>query len=230
MFEFKAEDLKKAREIVSVLSLPENFGCDEDNDFDTFPIETQIEDVVDGDFFVTNGVSKLVILVDDLPFAIKIPFNGKYEYSWEDDSTPVWCPFYYSKSSFRDWDYCGVELEYTAEIKDNGYGMFVPNMMHLCTVCGFDVFVQEKVLPLCENKKAYGATAASRKKAEECRGIFNVDWAARAIDIYGVDNFIKFCDWANDRFPDMMADMHSGNYGYRENGDPVLLDLSGFND
>ena len=231
MFEFKVKDLEKARKIVSALNLPEEFGCD-DGEFDTFPIEEQIQDVVDGDFFVSNGITKMVIIVDDLPFVIKIPFNGQREYMWIDEThcdDGTWYPFYQADSS-KGWDYCGAELDYTTAIQEEGYGMFVPDMMYLCTVCGYDVFVQEKVYPMCENRHTYGASEASMEKARECRRSFDIEWTARAIDIYGMDAFIDFCDWADNALPDMMHDMHSANYGYRENGDPIILDLSGFND
>lgn len=231
MFEFKTEDLERARKIVSVLELPEEFGCD-DGDFDTYPIESQIEDVVGGDFFVTSGVTKLVIDVNDLPFVIKIPFNGQREYLWIDENhcdDGTWCPFYRASGSSR-WDYCETELEYTIEIQNEGYEMFVPDMMYLCNIDGYNVYVQEKVLPRCENRNTYEATDASLEKARNCNRYFDLEWAARAIDIYGVDAFVEFCEWANDELPRMMEDMHTGNYGYRKNGDPVILDLSGFSD
>ena len=231
MFEFKAEDLEKARKIVSVLDLPEQFGCD-DGGFDTYFIESQIEDVVDGDFFVSNGVTKVVIIVDDLPFVIKIPFNGQCERIWIDEyqcDDGTWYPFYRAGGKSR-WDYCETELEYTTAIQNEGYEMFVPDMMYLCNVDGYNVYVQEKVLPLCENRNTYGATDASLEKAKNCKGYFDIEWSARAIDIYGFDAFVEFCEWAEDELPQMMEDMHSGNYGYRENGDPILLDLSGFCD
>ena len=230
MFEFKAEDLAKAREIVSMLDLPEEFGC-EDNDFDTYFIESQIEDVVNGDFFVTNGISKLVIDVDDLPFVIKIPFNGRKEYEWLDEycHDDTWCPFYCAGGSVK-WDYCEVELEYTTAIQDEGYEMFVPDMMYLCNVDEYGVYVQEKVRPLCECRHIYDVTDASFEKARKCSRKFDIEWAARAIDIYGVDAFVEFCEWIDYAFPQMMRDMHAANYGYRYNGDPVILDLSGFSD
>ena len=231
MFEFKAEDLEKARKIVSVLDLPEQFGCD-DGGFDTYFIESQIEDVVDGDFFVSNGVTKVVIIVDDLPFVIKIPFNGQCERVWIDEyncDDGTWYPFYRAGGKSR-WDYCETEFEYTVAIQNEGYEMFIPDMMYLCNVDGYNVYVQEKVLPLCENRNTYGATDASLEKAKNCKRYFDIEWSARAIDIYGFDAFVEFCEWAEDELPQMMEDMHSGNYGYRENGDPILLDLSGFCD
>ena len=231
MFEFKTEDLEKARKIVSVLDLPKQFGCD-DGGFDTYFIESQIEDVVDGDFFVTNGITKLVIEVEALPFVIKIPFNGQCEYMWIDENhcdDGTWHSFYHAGGASK-WEYCEAEFEYTAAIQNEGYGMFVPDMMYLCNVSGYSVYVQEKVLPRCENRHVYGATDASMEKAKDCENYFDLEWSARAIDIYGVDTFVEFCEWADNKFPLMMEDMHTGNYGYRYNGDPVLLDLSGFSD
>ena len=127
---FQLEDIERARRIVSTLTLPERFG--EDNTI-TYDLERQLSDVIDEAFFVTSGVSKAVIVINSLPFVIKIPFNGYWDFDYEDeDGSPAFYEFT-GASDYRPDDYCEYELEKTESIQDSGYGMFVPDMEYLYT-------------------------------------------------------------------------------------------------
>ena len=50
-------------------------------------------------------------------------------------------------------------------------------------------------------------------------------WLAKAIDVYGEDEVNSLLDFIREHSID---DLHYGNIGYRKNGEPVLLDYSGF--
>lgn len=233
MFSFKDEDLDEARYIVSRIKLPSNFGVDDD--LDMSDLEMQLEDVVNGDYFVSCGVSKAVIIVDYLPFVIKIPFNGHWyanwidEYESEDDTyNKYFCEFYQANELFPT-DYCYDEMIKTTFIQENGFGCFVPKMMLLSNVCGYNVYVQEKVIPSNDNCKDIKPSIGSLEKAKE-KKYWDIDWAATAIDLYGFDFFNKFMDWVYINCKDMMLDLHRGNYGYNLDGCPVFLDISGFRD
>ena len=52
----------------------------------------------------------------------------------------------------------------------------------------------------------------------------------KAIMYYGVEKYIRFMQLCMDRFPDVLGDLHSENYGYRTDGSPVLIDFSSWND
>lgn len=227
MFNFKDEDLDEARRIVSNLDLPSEFGTD--GDLDMSDLEMQLEDVIDGDYFVSCGISKAVIIVDYLPFVIKIPFNGRWETDWSDDSEDgkYFVEFDQANAS-SCFDYCEDELNKTHLIQDNGFGCFVPNMMYLSTVCGFNTYVQEKVIPKNESKDK-NPSAGSLEKAKE-EDYWDLVWAATAIDLYGFNFFHNFMDWAYSNCRDTMLDLHYGNYGYDMSGRPVILDVSGFRD
>ena len=122
MFELK--DVKRAMEIVKNLDLPRDFGIDVDDDFDTYNIEEQISDVMNDSFFVTNGVSKMVIVPNELPFVIKIPFNGRwvsnFDCTEEEECEEFWY-FMMAESRMSGDDYCARELELTVEIKAEGF-------------------------------------------------------------------------------------------------------------
>lgn len=232
MFELK--DVKRAMEIVKNLDLPRDFGIDVDDDFDTYNIEEQISDVMNDSFFVTNGVSKMVIVPNELPFVIKIPFNGRwvsnFDCAEEEEECEEFWYFMMAESRMSGDDYCARELELTAEIKAEGFGEFVPDMMYVGRCCGHNVYIQEKVKPMSECSKTIHPTEDSLNKSRQINAPFLDAWAALVIDTYGEDNYNKFLEWARENEPDVLSDMHTGNYGINMNGNPILLDICGFRD
>ena len=225
MFEFRTEDLEQARRIVRALNIPKKFGAHDDSDDTADDISMQLEDVLEGDYFVSNGVSKLVIIADIFPFVIKIPFNGHWEYDGYEEED-YFCEF--NQAGGRFWnDYCALELELTRKVKDSGFGRFVPDMMYLCTVCGRDVYVQEKVRPMCET---YGVSpsAGSYEKARKTQSPFSPVWLGFVFDLYGENVYQCFMQWAHAKCDAILSDMHTGNYGFDMEGHPVLFDISGF--
>lgn len=229
MFEFKLEDLAEARRIVSQLHLPSEFGTDDE--LEVPDIESQLEDIIDGDYFVSCGISKAVIIIDSLPFVIKIPFNGRWDSEWNYDTDE--CDRYFiefeNANDVEPTDYCYDELDRTKLIQNSGYGCFVPRMEYLTRVDGYNIYVQEKVVPRSEKKSEYKPSEGSLTKAKE-EGYWDLVWAATAIDMYGFKFFHNFMDWAYANCHDMMIDLHNGNYGYDMSGRPVILDISGFRD
>lgn len=59
----------------------------------------------------------------------------------------------------------------------------------------------------------------------------DMDWRAMVIELYGEDFLRSFIDWyRNDNSNHILDDMHGGNYGYRMDGAPIILDCAGFRD
>ena len=235
MFEFKVEDVMRAREIVQKLRIPEQFGIYDDDDSDVIEmLQYQLEDFLTEDFFVTAGISKAVINIDSFPFVIKIPFNGRFV-SYYGGSDPDsdreygvdydFCEF--DGADVQPDDYCADELDKTQWLESIGLGVFVPKMMCLCTIKGRDFYLQEKVIPICDNRTKLNPTPASKEKVECSFFRFETDWMATAIDIYGEKVWYSFVCACED-MEDIISDMHRGNYGLRLDGTPVLIDISGF--
>ncbi len=234
MFEFKPEDLLKARGIVSQLELPAQFGMDEDLEVPI--LYDQLENILDEDFHVACGISKAVIIIDSLPFVIKIPFTGRWIYqcdSWGDrEGRAEFTPFENANEHIPD-DYCYDELQNTTNAKVDGFGLFVPNMQFLmtlnCAEHNYDVYVQEKVTPENENRRPINP---SKNSMDIAANYYSVDlrWAAYAIDLYGADYFRSFMEWVEDNCRDILCDFHDGNFGYDMSGHPIILDFSGFRD
>lgn len=221
-----AKDVEVARELVKHLELPEEFGGSED--MDTSDWEYKFQDFIEGNFYISCGVSKMVIIVDNLPFVIKIPFNGRWEMDWDNDDELYFCQF--DNACDRDaTDYCLDELEKTISIQEEGYGCFIPDMIGIGNVSGREIYIQEKVKPLYECKKLV-VSEASLNTAKKSHHVFRDDWIARVFDVYGEDTWNGFINFLKNWEPEVLSDMHSGNYGITFDGSPVLFDLSGFRD
>ena len=226
---FKVEDIERARKIVSVIELPNCFGEDE---YTQEIIEDQIRDIVGSDFYVATGVSKAVIVVSDLPFVIKIPFNGTWEDNYEEDEEdsyhdyPEFC-FFEDGSEYNPDNYCEDEYEKTIHVEEAGFGVLVPEMEYLCDVNGRGVYIQEKVTPLDESRRLH-PSHDSLRKAEKYALSFRKEWIGLVIDTYGQGYWDRFLEWATAHEPSVISDMHSSNYGINKDGRPVMFDICGF--
>ena len=229
MFQFKNEDIARASLIVNQLNLPEEFGND-DNETEIVKIEDQLDKILEENYCVKGGISKLVIDIEDLPFVIKIPFNGRWEYDFDSEDDEPYFISFTEAGPYNFSDYCLVELERTERVIDNGYEDFVPNMMYLCDVCGYCIYIQEKVIPISEGRKKLHPSMDSLEKAKNYELSFSDDWIATVIDLYGEDKWNEFVQWVTVTDIGIFSDMHSGNYGISMAGRPVMLDISGFRD
>lgn len=239
---FEEKDVQWVMGIISKLELPDNFGPTYDGDTDECEslVYNQIENILSDenifeDFYVSSGVSKLVVVFDSLPFVVKIPYNGfhTYEYGGKGECADLFCYFEYaSTDEYGDQDdYCADELAKTYSVKDEGYGCFVPEMIEFFgAVCGHPIYFQEKVKPYCET--TLNPSFESKEKAKSYKSFvpFNPDWIGLVIDTYGQEKWEGFISWAQDWEPEILTDMHTGNYGVRMDGTPVMFDLSGFRD
>lgn len=228
-----------ARNLVQQLDIPEEFGCDQDSgEFDDVLLYDQLYKLLPGQFEIDNGISKAVIMVQDMPFVIKIPFNGMhwrdYEYNEEeDDYEEVDHQFY----PFRvHEDYCDFEMELVETAQERGFEQFV-----LDTICiyedkhGRKYYMQERAVP---SRRYYGKTPTAISEhsyevaASMSKGYCRCDenWRAAVVEYYGEAMWITFVDWNAMNGLGILDDMHGGNYGYREDGTPVLIDISGFDD
>lgn len=235
-------DMMTARRIAENIHIPSDFGLDGESN-EIFEFGNFTFDLKDfGDFRVDNGISKAVIIFDDLPFVVKVPLRGTYyreefyneeadEYEYSDE---------YNFNEYRgacDYDYsdyCFDELQKTQLVIEAGFGKIVPEMEWVCFKDGSSVYVQEKVLPFSTGKNKYSnPTADSVQKAKDMDdkyGYCALDWRASVIDFYGEDFWKSFVDWERDNDYDILSDMHSGNYGYRLDGTPVIFDIAGYRD
>ena len=244
-----------AMRIFAVLEeyLPENFGKAQDEDFivDIDEIEDKIW-AIDHTVEFYSGVSKLVIVAESLgKVAIKVPFNGCYEYSEEyydylnsdeyDDNEDWDFNSKYYFENFRNgggkWnsDYCAEEYATYKELKELGYEKFVAETELLGGINGMYILIQEFVTSMNDfDKKIINSKKsieASKRIREDYVSANNVDddWVAACIEHYGEELSEKFFNYTEEDGYAILADAHWGNYGYREDGSPCVLDYSDYN-
>ena len=214
------------------LVIPENFGSDEDGE-ETSSIE-DVYDQLDNSVQTTYGASKFIIFIDDKT-VVKIPFNGcfwwdeeyernkKYEDNWRFDY-------------FINENYCEIEAAvYDKAVEAGVEKFFASTQYYGKTKNNVPVSVSERVFTFFDNARVRENTDKisedSWSRAKELKNDFRVyiseEWLARAIEFYGkvmVDKLVKFI------LDENIRDLHSDNIGFREDGSPVILDYSSYDE
>lgn len=238
--------------------LPTHFGkvCDQDDDYivGIDEIESRIC-AIDNTVKFYSGVSKMVIVAESLGnVAIKVPFNGCYEYSDEyydyqhsdeydyADDEEEWDferKYYFEKfcggGGRYNNDYCAEEYAAYKELKELGYEKFVAETELLGGINGMYILVQEFVTSMNDfDKKIINSkksVEASKRIREDYVSANKVDddWVAACIEHYGEELSEKFFNYTEEDGYSILADAHWGNYGYREDGSPCVLDFSDYN-
>lgn len=220
----------------TIFPLPEEFGLIFDDgyghselpDYEQLLIKLRS---VDPDVSVECGMSKFVILSPNLKgIVIKIPFNGCYIED-EEDGSLKW-EFFESAPSEDFSDYCLAEFEKYKNLKANKLNCFVAKTYFYKTISGIRVFIQEEAtaknntLNIPQASKASFELAKSLNKGSSC--CINAEWLANCLDKYGKSKVKRFLNYCESVDFDIIADLHSGNLGYRFNNTPVILDYSNF--
>lgn len=213
----------KIIDYMTKVSIGAEFGIDEcycDEDYDMICWARKTFDEL-GSMSIFHGVSKLVLVLDNYDKVIKLPFSGW----WVNE---VFEDFYYN--------YCNLEVRNYGMLCDEGLEMFAAEVHLLChTKDGTPVYTQEKVTPyeMCHNndncKPSEESYTKARSNSEYCSRLCS-DWVAKAIDCYGEELTKKFIHYITEENRSIGADLHTGNYGYRADGSPCLLDFSDFCD
>ena len=222
---FKPEDIEFAKAVVNSIKFPEEFGSYDECEYE---YEQQLMGVINEDFYVMAGVSKLVIIVESLPFVIKIPFDGSIHWNQFSEEY-VFNEFMEANETYCS-DYCYDELEKIHHLAAYGYECFVPETECIGICNGHYIYLQEKVLPRVECKKIEASEESLKKAHESYTTAFSDDWLAKVFDLYGESFWDRFVEWVRDSDLDIFSDCHSGNYGISMDGRPMMFDISGFRD
>lgn len=220
----------------AIFPLPEEFGiiCYEDADSEPTDFSFFQEAVweVDSNASINFGMSKMVIMSPNLgDIVIKIPFNGYYIMT--DTEELDWNSFFGATGS-DSADYCLAEFEKYNKLKTYGLDCFVAKTIFYKTICGTRVFLQEKIIP--KNDSCY-TRKPSRKSQDladrwydEGKFYIEPEWIANCIDKYGESKAKRFLYYCAKTDPDILEDLHGGNFGYRQDETPCILDYSNFLD
>lgn len=214
----------------SIFPLPEQFGLIDNNE----PIDIDyLEDTirkVDNSAYIEYGASKMVIISPNFGnVVIKIPFNGHFEETYYGDLE--WYPFEYATGSNIS-DYCLAEYEKYKKLKTYGLDCFVAKVIYYKTLYGKNIFLQEFVDPLSEIWKSPLPSDNSKdiaeKWKEERKFRIDTEWIANCIDKYGESKVKRFLHYCSNIDLDIFRDIHRGNFGYRKNDTPAILDFSSY--
>ena len=216
----KVEDIKN-------LIVPTQFGINNEGDECSVAMEEVMEQlpqsVAEG---CAWGVSKFVIFPDeDKDVVVKLPFSGTFCEVWQDDTEEYESYFDYYNSKHDN--YCEMEANIYEEAEEEGVEEFFASTKYAGrTASDTPYYVSERVYGYISDELIRVTPSEdSVKKAESKYASMRTSWLAEAIEWYGeakVDKFLKFVETHN------INDLHNGNFGYRKNGAPCLLDYSGF--
>lgn len=221
-------DVTKAKEYLD-LHIDEQFGCDRYRDTPTPEMGDVICHVVENNDDYAYGASKFVIIPSDANFVVKIPFNGWFEEDREENSG---LKFYEFECCY---DYCEKELNIYNSLAGSGFQhIFAETAFVGKTAEGRGIYIQEKIAT------TYSDGESSRKASEGSKDAvarmhskygrdylsFEDDWLELAVECYGEEATSKMLAYVEEN----IWDMHRGNYGYRSDGTPVIIDYSDFNE
>ena len=215
-----------------VKKVPEKFGWDE---YDTDEENTVVVSEALRDAKAAGethcGATKVVAVVSGCSSVLKVPYSGKWDYDESVDSN------YFTRFEGADnskgyvWDYCLAEYEVYEAAKENDLNIFFPKTEIMGKCKSGTIIKQEKVLdfdnyyPISEDE-----TLEFVNSNERYCYFANSEWTAAAIERYGIAMLDKLIDFLEDNFSYVIDDLHNGNIGFRENGDPVILDFSGWSE
>lgn len=221
----------------AIFPLPEEFGVILQDDEEIEPVDfSYVQEAVvdaDPDADVYFGMSKLVICSPHLGgIVIKIPFNGFY-YVDEETGELIWNDFTWATGSDNS-DYCLTEFEKYKRLRTYGLDCFVAKTFFYKVKSGVRVFIQEEVSSMNDlyqtRKPSQKSSDLVKKWREEGKVHMDSEWVANCLDKYGKSKVERFLYYCANIDPDILEDMHDGNFGYRGDETPCILDYSNYGD
>ena len=198
-----------------------------------------------------SGVTKGVLIFDELDYVIKIPFycewdEGDYDYDEETNETiiiresgPFDTPFEgVQVKGFihdNDWDYCETEQYRYIVAERNGLNEHFAKTWFLGTVQDWPIYAQAKANMFLSS--ASQSTRSKRKYSKQemdtAKSIkdtlgseIDEEWMIDFINYWGKDRLVELLNFCNEWDID---DLHLGNIGYVY-GVPCIIDYSSYRD
>lgn len=230
----------KIEKALNSFKLPEQWGVNYYDDDTSEEVECAsycVGKAVHG--YVTNGITKAVIIIPNSEYVVKIPFNGYFdctsEYNEEtkeyEEGERYFTHFENANDLGEDyaecWDYCENErIKYNNAV-DAGFGEFFPETRYYREKDGFPVYLQEK----CKTYSFHSCTPSEEateksRSNKKLRCQADSRWVAAAVDYYGEERVEKFITYLNEN--NLGYDLHDGNLGFGKKGNPIILDFSGY--
>lgn len=171
---------------------------------------------------VCYGATKLVLVDKYTDFVVKVPIKSVGG-----------CQFTNAPTDDEDYvdDYCHTEAELYKRAKERGLSKYFAKTEYLTEYKGYPIYASDKVYPLDENYDICSDTVRNASEASNKsysmfnNGNFRYEWAITFIEKFGTVEFTKLIDFVEE---EGIGDLHAGNVGFTDNGDPVILDYSSY--
>ena len=227
MLKYTNEDIKEAKTIINIVDSflgIEDFTTDGyDNDYNYCLIQDLQSYLTECSF--EHGITKFVIVPNNLPFVIKVAFD---KIILDTDT------YYYN------YNYCEKESKIFNRAKANGYSNFLAETrFFLKGNSGHDYYIHEKVIPADEleyNNKFVSSIdtkfISENKTLSNYFKTFGTElFSASCCKSYGIEKTMSFIDFLNkdEALKCVLEDLHTRNFGWREeNYTPVIFDYTGW--
>lgn len=227
-------NIKDIEKYIQYFNYEEHFTSE---DADCFEEELE-RNLPNEDFYCEAGATKFVIIPENLDYVIKIPFNGQYDYSW-DEEDDIFTPFEHGGK--ENYDYLNLELEIFKDWKEKELTrddilitQFLLPIEEVDIINGFSIYIQKKAISytdLYEDGRKVPVSEEMQKKVSEIskrEGFYPypslpLDWLASCYN--ELKDEIKMTKFL--RSVDYISDLHRGNIGYCGNT-PVIIDYAGY--
>ena len=176
----------------------------------------------------SHGVSKMAIIDKDSTYVLKIPFNVEWNAAWDCENETY--DYDNAYANYFDCDYCALEAEIYEIFKDAGFGCFLARTKFYDECSSGWMTVQERCYHIGErrsSKETREALKVFKSKEYDYIGItMPIDLFGSFVEAYGLDLTLKFIQFCRENDYNILDDLHSGNYGYRADGTPCIIDFS----
>ena len=161
--------------------------------------------------YCTNGLTKAVLVFDELDWVVKIPFH--VDYSRSDGGSIT--------------DYCERERFVYEQAKERGVAELFAESYFLMEFCGRPIYIMRKVE---DNKEKISTDLYDKAISEGYEVDFEYMEPEEQVEElfyyyyedYLLQEYFAFCEDYG------VNDVHTGNIGYDERGKPVVIDYSGY--
>lgn len=190
-------------------------------------------------YFISSGVTKLVIIPENTPYVIKIPITGVYN-NVDEESTEIENQEFklVAKSTDETTDIFGEEETILQSFCEEAKLILLQNY-YVGSINDVPIYVQEKVESANERLSLFAKPLSNEEKTKMQRVYSNAnysyfdpneemypctdDFMYDIIKAYGEEMAVRLYEILED-----IDDLHSGNYGYTEDGMPKVFDFGGY--
>lgn len=182
---------------------------------------------------MNGGATKIVIIPNDADYVIKIPITGTYITERDADGNEIHA--LEGKVNMTEFDHLEHEQNVWRILNRESKKVFLPNIT-VGEINGIPIYVQERVAKTFMDtrsdqiEKTEGSVKSAQKLIEKSGygsnddvSILSEDFIAAIVEYYDEETARQVLGDAGD-----IGDLHDENYGFTEDGRPVIFDYADF--